>query len=351
MVRFSDIIETSRKKNSPEEETHAEADRLWLSDSQVLQIRQKASTDQNSREALEKEAITSEAETIYNKFTRRAIDIRDRVQSDLGISPSPILADLHHVIDHNLIDPLYEYAMRTSQPQEDMPVHSVDVTFASLRVGKGLNYDTKKLLQLGLAAFLENVGMYKIPGAILNKKGRLDPHEITVIKNHSQLSSQTLDRMGSRYQWLAEVVLQTHERSDGSGYPRSLKADSISELAAVIGLIDTYLAMIKNRPYRDKLIQTDAVKFILKEARNLFPPKVLKVFLSQISLFPVNSWVRLNNKSIGRVISTDRNQPLRPTLELLYDNQGKKLQPGEIVQLSQNPLLYVVESIDENKLP
>jgi HD-GYP domain-containing protein (c-di-GMP phosphodiesterase class II) len=350
MVRFSDIIETSRKKNSPEQKAQDQDDRLWLSDSQVLQVRQKASADQDSRDAQEKEAIASEAETIYNKFTRRAIDIRDRVQSDLGISPSPILADLHHVIDHNLIDPLYEYAMRTSQPQEDMPVHSVDVTFACLRVGQGLNYDTKKLLQLGLAAFLENVGMYKIPNTILNKKGRLDSHEILVIKNHPQLSSQTLNRMGDRYQWLAEVVLQTHERSDGSGYPRGLKEDSIAELAAIIGLIDTYLAMIKNRPYRDKFIQTDAVKFILKEAKNLFPAKILKIFLSQISLFPVNSWVRLNNKSIGRVVSTDRSQPLRPTIELFYDNQGKKLETREIIQLSQTPLLYIVESIDENSL-
>ena len=122
-------------------------------------------------------------------------------------------------------------------------------------------------------------------------------------------------------------------------------------MAAIIGLADTYAAMIKTRPYREKYIQTDAVKYIIKEAKGLFPPRILKVFLNQISLFPVNTLVRLNNKSIGRVLSTDRNQPLRPTIELLFDAKGNKLRQGEIIGLSGNPLLYIVESIAENEVP
>jgi hypothetical protein len=59
----------------------------------------------------------------------------------------------------------------------------------------------------------------------------------------------------------------------------------------------------------------------------------------------------LNNKSIGRVISTEKEQPLRPTIELLYDSDGGKLEKREVVKLSENPLLYITESIHKRDLP
>ena len=65
----------------------------------------------------------------------------------------------------------------------------------------------------------------------------------------------------------------------------------------------------------------------------------------------MNTYVMLNNKSIGRVISTDKHQPLRPTVELLYDSTGGKMERREVVRLSENPLLYVTESIQERDLP
>ncbi|MGD8228453.1 MAG: HD domain-containing phosphohydrolase [Desulfobacteraceae bacterium] len=286
----------------------------------------------------------------YEKLIGKAIEIRNRVTSDQGISPSPILSDLHHIVSNDLIDKLYEYAMSTTHEYDEIIVHNVHVALASLRVGEGIGYDTRKLLELGLAAFLQNVGMYKIPEHILKKDGRLAESEMEVIRNHPQTSSQILSRMGARYKWLAEVASQVHERADGSGYPQGLRGPEISELASIIGLMDTYVAMIMKRPYRNKHLRPDAVKFIIKEGKGLFPPRILKVFLNQISLFPVSTYVRLNNKSIGRVISTDKNQPLRPKIELLYDGLGKKIEEKEIVRLSDNPLLYIVESIDETEL-
>jgi HD-GYP domain-containing protein (c-di-GMP phosphodiesterase class II) len=337
MVRFSDIIKLGDKtvKKEKTSQSRVDDDRLWWSESQILKIKGDPGPKEPSEASIaENEGL--EIISYYEKFLERAMEIRDRVKNDRGISPSPILADLHYVIDNNIVDELYEYAMSTSDDYEKMMLHTVDVTFASLRVGKGMGYDTKRLLELGLASFQE---------------GRLDEQELAVIRNHPEISYQALSRLGKGYEWLAETALQVHERSDGSGYPKGLKGEEISEIASIIGLIDTYVALIKNRPYRDKLVQTDAIKFIIKEAKALFPAKVLKGFLNQISLFPVNTIVRLNNKSIGRVLSTDKNQPLRPTIELLYSSRGNRLQEKEVVRLAENPLLYIIESINESELP
>ena len=349
MVRFSDIINVKdgqdKEKSSPRKS--ADEERLWLSDTQILRVKEE-DVIKKKRDASH---VSFEVVTYYEKFLERAMEVRERVKAEQGISPSPILADLHYVIEKDLIDDLYEYAMSAQEDYEELLVHNVDVTFTSMRISGGMNYDTKKLLQLGIAAFLENVGMYKIPDSILNKKGKLEEIEWEVIWKHPEDSAAILYQMGKRYQWLAQTALQVHERADGSGYPKGLRGEEISELASIIGLADTYVAMIRNRPYRKKFIQTNAVKYIIKEAKGQFPPPILKVFLKQISLFPVNTPVRLNNKSLGRVLSTDKKQPLRPTIELLFDAQGNKLKNGEIIRLSENPLLYIVESIAENEIP
>ena len=350
MVRFSDIIKIKDKKEPKvkSQENNIQEDKFRLSDSQVFKTKD---NKQDSADTTLQTQAGLEIVTYHEKFIERAIDIRERVKGDKGISPSPVLSDLHFIIEKDLIDELYDYAMSVQEDYEDMIIHTVNVTFTSLKVGKGMAYDIKMLLRLGLAAFLENVGMYKIPDSILKSTGKLGEEDIKLIKNHPEISYEILGQMGEGYEWLADVARQIHERSDGTGYPLGLKGDKILEIASIIGLVDTYVAMIKNRPYREKFIQTDAIKSIVGTSKGKFPSRIIKNFLNQISLFPVNSYIRLNNGSIGRVISTNTNQPLRPTIELLYDGSGNRLSKQQVIRLSDNPLLYIDGSAKRDDLP
>jgi HD-GYP domain-containing protein (c-di-GMP phosphodiesterase class II) len=361
MVRFSDIIKDKDKerkeatKESSDESKVEQEDSVLsnsqiarvLSDSQISMVRGKKALFASPF----KEEWGGEITSHYDKFIDRAIDIRARVRNEQGISPSPILSDLHSIHDKDLMGKLYEYSMLVPRDHEWILVHNVHVMFLSMLVGQEIGYDMKMLLKLGLAALLENVGMHKIPEGILEKKGTLDDNEMAAIREHPKNSYEILAQLGEKYQWLAEVALQVHERTDGSGYPYGLKGGEIYELASTIGIADVYLAMTSDRPYRDKILQTDAAKYILKEAKEQFPSKIRKVFLNQISFFPVNSYVLLNNKSIGRVLTTDKQQPLRPTIEVLYDDTGKKLEKSEVIKLAENPLIYITESIHEKDLP
>jgi HD-GYP domain-containing protein (c-di-GMP phosphodiesterase class II) len=358
MVRFSDIIrdkdkgEAEKKDSLPEAKAEREDLMLSnsdiaraLSDTQVLKVR----GEKGPLATPVKEEWRTEVITYYEKFVQRVMDNRDRVRKDQGISPSPILSDLHYILNQDLVEELYEYAMFCPGDYEGILIHDVRVTFVALIVGKGLGYDLRMLLKLGLAGLLENVGMHKIPEDVLQKQGRLNDEEIAMIRDHPKKSYEILAEMGEKYNWLAEVALQVHERADGSGYPYGLKRDQIYELSFIIGLSDVYV--IADRSYRDKFVQTDAIKYIVEEGSEQFPTGIRKVFLNQISLFPVNTYVKLNNKSIGRVLCTDKNQPLRPTIELVYDSSGHKMVKRELIQLSENPLLYITESLHERDIP
>lgn len=296
------------------------------------------------------DGMDPEAQSCYGRFVRTAMDVKERVSGGRGIDPAPILADLKHILEHNLVEKLYAHSMSAPEDSQEVFVHSVEVTFVSLLIGKGMGYDMKGLFELGLSAFLENVGMYTLPCAVLQKETKLDESEIERIKKHPETSYQILSRLGKEYLWLAETAIQVHERADGSGYPKGLKEGEISEKASIIGLVDTYLAMCRKRPHRDRFLKTDAIKFMLKEAKKQFPVRALKALLNEISLFPLNTYVKLNNESIGRVIGTEKNQPLRPIIDILYDNLGKRPQKSEIIRLSDNPLLYVTETVDEREL-
>ena len=206
MVRFSDIKEirdkTGLKDTAPPK--NEGVGELRLSGPQFSELSKK---EDFMPEETGADRDSSDVAALYEKLTRSAKDIQEKVTSDQVIVPSSILADLHAVIDRNLIQPLFEHAMSNPGDWREVPVHSVHETLASLMVGRGMGYDRKRLLELGLAAFLENVGMYLIPEGILEKPAKLEQDEIERIREHPEASAKILSRLGERYEWLAEVAL------------------------------------------------------------------------------------------------------------------------------------------------
>jgi len=100
-----------------------------------------------------------------------------------------------------------------------------------------------------LAAIVHDLGQINIPAEILCRPGRLNENEFLLIKQHPQTGYDTLKDI--RFPWpIAEIVLQHHERLDGSGYPRGIKGDQILLEARIMAIADVTEAMSSHRPYR-----------------------------------------------------------------------------------------------------
>ncbi len=102
------------------------------------------------------------------------------------------------------------------------------------------------------AALIHDMGKINIPSEILSKPGKLEPFEFELVKNHSTLAYQVLHK-GDLPLPLDEIVLQHHERMDGSGYPDGLKGEEILPGARIIAVADVVEAMASHRPYRPAL--------------------------------------------------------------------------------------------------
>ncbi|MEE8593900.1 MAG: HD domain-containing phosphohydrolase [Candidatus Bipolaricaulota bacterium] len=103
-----------------------------------------------------------------------------------------------------------------------------------------------------MAGFIHDLGKLRVPADILTNPGQLTEHEFAIIKTHPQVAYDILKDID--FPWpVADIVLQHHERSDGSGYPQGLAGSDILVEAQILGVADVVEAMSSHRPYRPAL--------------------------------------------------------------------------------------------------
>ena len=152
--------------------------------------------------------------------------------------------------------------------------HGVEVAQLSVEVGRLLGLSDEDVSDLRRAATLHDAGKAGVPDAILNKPGRLDDDEYQVIKTHPTVGAQILRSWGVDEK-IVSIVLQHHERVDGTGYPAGLRGDEISLEARIIHATDAYMAMTENRPYRRALPSDVALGELIANRGTQFDPAVV----------------------------------------------------------------------------
>ncbi len=223
--------------------------------------------------------------------------------------------------------------------------HIVNVSILVLELGKGMGYDKQRLVDLGIAGFMHDLGIIKFI-EIINKKGKLNEEELRKVKEHPLSGLEILNKIGGEFSpGLIDVISQEHERLDGTGYPKGIKDDEIKEFAQVVGLADVYEAMTHMRPYRLRFSPPKTMNMMLNK-KSGFSPKVLKIFLERIGIFPVGTMVRLNTKELGAVVKENLGLPLRPLVLVLFDENGNKLISPKQIDLSSNLLICIEECMD-----
>jgi len=249
-------------------------------------------------------------------------------------------ADSLQQSDHFLAKAL---AGQTTTPVISNMVH---VSILATKLGMGLGYQREGLIGLALAGLLHDVGMLRVPAAILDTPGKLRDEDRAQLRQHPETSFQMLSKLGSQYAWLAQIAWQEHERWGGQGYPRGLKGDQIHEYARIIGLVDIFEALVSPRPYKKRLLPHEAVRELLTAEKSSFPNQLMKALVQQFTLFPLGTRVKLNTGEFGVVSKLNQRFPLRPVL--LIDKGGPPGAPPRTLDLSATTLVHIVEVVGSN---
>ena len=136
--------------------------------------------------------------------------------------------------------------------------HERRVSELAATIATGIGLDEGLVRRVRLAGMLHDVGKIVVPAEILAKPGRLTEMEFALIKGHPQAAADILEPIEFDFA-LAVIVLQHHERLDGSGYPAGLKGDEILLEARILAVADVVEAMVSHRPYRAALPLSAAV--------------------------------------------------------------------------------------------
>lgn len=118
----------------------------------------------------------------------------------------------------------------------------------------------KEFDHAALALLLHDVGMAKVPVFITGKTTPLKPDEKDKIPTHPLVGMKVLQKLDLVFEEMKNIVLEHHERIDGSGYPQKLKGDQISRLGRLAAVADSFAAMIQKRPYSEAKSPTDAAR-------------------------------------------------------------------------------------------
>ena len=162
--------------------------------------------------------------------------------------------------------------------------HCKSVVGLALDVAEELGLDADRLRNLEFAALLHDVGKVAIPKEIINKPGRLDPHEWDVIKTHTVEGQKMLDRVGGFMREVGLIVRSHHERWDGTGYPDHLAGEAIPLEARIVSCCDTWNAMRTDRPYRRALSYEAAAAELTMASGAQLDPTVVGVLLRIVSV-------------------------------------------------------------------
>jgi putative nucleotidyltransferase with HDIG domain len=155
--------------------------------------------------------------------------------------------------------------------------HCMLVTGLAAEFARSLALSTNDQKRLVRGALLHDLGKAKIPLAILNKPGRLDPEELAIMQTHPGIGYELLREQGGYEPEILEVVLRHHELLDGSGYPDGLSGSQISDLVRLTTICDIYAALIERRPYRQPTPPTRAFD-ILSEMSGKLEAALVRAF-------------------------------------------------------------------------
>lgn len=224
-------------------------------------------------------------------------------------------------------------------------VHCLDTCIMSTTLGLSLNLKESKLIEIGISSILHDIGKVKLPIKIINKAGPLTAEEYLEVKKHPLYGADILNSYMNISKEVIEGVAQHHERVDGLGYPYGIKGNSISILAKIVSVCDTYDAVSNDRIYRRKFSPSDAYELIMAGSGSLFDENMVVGFKSSFSIYPLGSCVKLSDGTEGYVVRQNKNFPDRPILRVLYDYKTREPIPSYEVDLLSYPYITVSSMI------
>jgi HD-GYP domain-containing protein (c-di-GMP phosphodiesterase class II) len=246
-------------------------------------------------------------ESLYTRFvTKTELDYKELVERMRGLS-QVISENKRFVLRAQSLAPAHKNYLVS---------HAVRTSIYSIILGSSLKLPPFRLIELGAAAALHEIGMVKLPPQLYMAGRALSPQEKKAITTHPLLGYNLLKEKQVPLE-VCLAALEHHERVNGSGYPRGLTGEKISIYSKIIMVACSYDAVTSARPFKEARDGYSAMVDIIKNEGKQYDDLVIRALVFGLSIFPIGTHVMLGNGKSAVVVDVNPDNPRYPVVQLL----------------------------------
>lgn len=219
--------------------------------------------------------------------------------------------------------------------QKDLFTHAVNVCVLALVVNAIEKFDSDET-SLGLGALLHDVGETRVPRNLLRKRDRYSAAEQRLVHQHPSLGARLLEENSHMPPMARRIILEHHERIDGSGYPVAQAGAEIAQLSQIVAITDAYDDMLSGRG-QPALPSTEVLRQLYMQSNCGSLDRILvERVIRSLGVYPVGSVVELDSGEQAIVVAVNRLDSLKPTVKIISSRTGAVQAQGAIVSLADS---------------
>lgn len=277
------------------------------------------------------QSITEKAENVFRAF-------RDN-EAPNG-SFSSLDDSLKQMFEHSQENPVDCHLLRQMKNQNpNTYTHSVNLCLLALLFGTEKDFDDRDLRHLAKGALFHDVGKTNVPQKLIQKEGKLTPGEKKIMRKHPRDGFKILRGQGCDER-VKKIVLEHHERPDGSGYPKGM--ENMDHLSLIVSVLEVYESLTSPQPYRQAFSPEEAYETLKDEFRDM--PRAQEIvddIITTFGIYPVGTYVQLTNQDLAIVTQTNCDNLRNPTVKIIGTPKGSINEPFEVDlhSLEQTPFM------------
>jgi HD-GYP domain-containing protein (c-di-GMP phosphodiesterase class II) len=295
------------------------------------------SFEQQQKDLAVADRLYTEAREIHNRFIR---------QLQSGQAPD---FNALNKLSNEIIDSVFDNAdvlaclVMLKESNDYLVEHALNCSILMSIFAKHKGFSQAEVEDLTLAGLLMDCGMALLPKELVSSTEKFTEADLVLMRTHVDIGYEIAERFGDIPPIALDVIANHHERINGLGYPKQKTEDEISLYAQMSAIVDTYDAMLTDRPFRSSA----SAQNILESLQNDdgFDKQLVNEFISAIGLFPVGSLVHLQSGKLAIVVQRNKQNPLKPTVMAFYSIRGKHHTEIKRIDLKRTQTDKIVGSV------
>ncbi len=297
--------------------------------------------------------IESAYSTVLRDSEKIFSGLISRRPESVGIAKQ-VVSDLVEVFQHQGVSMTLMDVLDRNGLGWGLSTHSLNVCILSLLMGKELQLEKEQLNSLGQGALFHDIGERLVPMKVqFSEVGMKMQADSELRKLHPEKGQEWMQRFGKIPINAIDIIIQHHERLNGSGYPKGLSGDEIGFLTQIVMVADDYDEMCNAAVPENRRTPHEALSLIyrsfLGEGTPKYSENVVQALIRAITVYPPGTFIQLSDETYGVVTSINSENPLRPFV-MLYSPEEVNHE-AMILDLLKEEHLQVQKVVRPNELP